>query len=329
MPNSETQPRPVADDMVGYIEKFRATMEDGAPDVPESRRRYAALLAEQGSAVRPATTRDLGIPRPHGPMRARLYLPDGASNGLLVYMHGGGFVVGDLDSVDMVLHSVSSGAGIAILSLDYYLAPEHRYPVAFEQAVDALVWADLHRGELDGGGALAVGGDSAGGNLTALLTHWAAVNGGPEISWQAVINPVLDFLALDGEITGSHALYGGNPMLSVDSMRHFMASYFPSQSAKIEASALRIIDDYAVLPPTFLAAGQCDPLRDESVAYAGRLAAAGVPITFVVYEGMTHNFITLSRYAVAARQFVSDFTEQASRWSARTAAAVFAGKAAC
>ena len=319
MLNTETAPRPVAEDILGYVERFRATMEEGAPDVPESRTRYATLLAEQGAPEHPVVTRELEIPTRHGAMRARLYLPDGGGDGLLLYMHGGGFVVGDLDSVDTVLQSVTGGAGIAVLSLDYYLAPEHVYPVALDQCVDALVWADAHRGELDGGGPLAVGGDSAGGNLATLLTHWAASNDGPLISWQAVINPVLDFLALDGEISGSHALYGSSPMLSVDAMTHFMASYFPSREAKIQASALRIIDDYSVLPPTFLAAGQCDALRDESIAYAGRIAAAGVPLAFTVYPGMTHNFITLTRYADSAREFVRDFTEQASRWIARAA----------
>ncbi|MEV8273512.1 alpha/beta hydrolase [Microbacterium sp. NPDC077184] len=319
---TETQARPIADDIRAYVETFRSTMEDGSPDVPEARRRYAALLATQGRPDRAARTQSLTVPTRHGDMGARLYLPEGTPAGLLLYMHGGGFVVGDLDSVDLVLQTVCVGAGIAILSVDYYLAPEYVYPVAFEQCIDALIWAAEHRSDLGGDGPLAIGGDSAGGNLTALLTHWAATNDGPSVSWQAVINPVLDFLALDDEITGSHALYGDSPMLSIDAMTHFMQSYFPSQEAKIAASALRRIDDYSVLPPTFLAAGQCDPLRDESVAYAGHLAAAGVPLAFVLYEGMTHNFITLSRHAKEAQRFVRDFTEQASTWAARERALV-------
>jgi len=312
----ETTPHPVDPAIEPYIERFRATMEAEGVTIDDARKRYAALLAEQGNPDGPVRTLDLEIPTRHGAMRARHYRPANETSALLFYMHGGGFAVGDLESVDMVLHTISQRAGIAILSVDYALAPEHPYPVALEQCRDALVWADANRDTLGGPGPLALGGDSAGGNLTALLSRWAASEGGPRITWQAVINPVLDFLALDNEISGSHALYGASPMLSTDTMLGFMSSYFPDERSKVEASPLQSAFDDSILPPTFLAAGQCDALRDEATAYAHRLAVAGVPISFSVYPGMTHNFITLTRYTETARRFVADFAEQARRWAA-------------
>jgi len=311
---SETVPRATDPAIAAYVARFDATMAEPGLTISQSRARYTQLLSEQGAVDAPVRTRDLVIPTRHGDMAARLYLPDEPA-ALLLYMHGGGFAVGDLDSPDRVLHTVSRGADVAILSLEYLLAPEHRYPVALEQCKDAVEWSAAHRELLGVSGPLGVAGDSAGGNLAALLTHWAVTDGGPEFSWQAVINPVLDFLALEGEILGSHAHYGASPMLNTDTMRGFMSSYFTDRSAQVDASPLRVIGDYSALPPTFVAAGQCDALRDEAISYATNLAVAGVPVSLAVYEGMTHNFITLTRFSASARSFVEDFVREARRWA--------------
>lgn len=313
---SETDPRSIDPAIADYVARFGAAMSEPANSMSETRDRYRQLLAEQGAPDEPVFSRDLTIPTRHGDLSARLYLPEDAA-ALLVYAHGGGFAAGDLDSPDRVLHTVSRGAGVAVLSLDYALAPENMYPVAFEQCKDAIVWAENNRDLLGVVGPLGMAGDSAGGNLTALMSYWAAGDDGPTISWQAVINPVLDFLALEGEVRGSHAHYGPSPMLSTDTMRGFMSWYFVDHAARVDASPLRIIGDYSILPPTFVAIGQCDALRDEGIDYAASLAAAGVPVALSVYEGMPHNFITLARFSRSAQHFVEDFVREARRWAHR------------
>ncbi|MBN9189271.1 alpha/beta hydrolase [Microbacterium sp.] len=314
---SEIAPRAVDPAIERHIARFDALMAEPGLEIDDARERYASLLAERSALGAAVATRDLSIPTRHGAIPARLYSPEDSA-ALLVYMHGGGFAVGDLDSPDPVLHAVSREAGVSVLSLSYALAPEHMYPVAYEQCQDALVWANAHREHLDGPRKpLGIAGDSAGGNLTALLSHWAATTDGPELTWQALINPVLDFLALDGALVGSHRLYGQSPMLSTETMRGFMASYFPNRTAKIEASPLRSIADYSLLPTTFVAVGQCDALRDEGIAYAVALAAAGVPVSLEVYSGMTHNFLTLTDLSVSARRFVEDLVRGARRWAHR------------
>lgn len=311
---SETVPRPVDPAIADYVARFDAVMSAPVTDMSEMRARYSQLLAEQGAPVDAVLSRDFAIPTRHGDMPARLYLPENPA-ALLIYIHGGGFAVGGLDSPDRVLHTVSRGADVAILSLDYVLAPEHMYPVALEQCKDAVEWAEDNRASLEVTGPLGVAGDSAGGNLTALLSHWAATENGPTISWQGLINPVLDFLTLDGEMRGSHGHYGSSPLLSTDAMRNFMSSYFVDTAARVDASPLRKIGDFSILPSTFVATGQCDALRDEGVSYAAQLAAAGVPVTLSVYKGMPHNFITLTRFSTSAQNFVDDFVREARRWA--------------
>ncbi|WP_338890920.1 alpha/beta hydrolase [Rhodococcus sovatensis] len=313
---SETVPRPIDPAIADYVSRFDAAMSEPGNTISEARARYRQLLAEQGAPDEAVISRHLTIPTRHGDLPARLYLPHNAA-ALMIYAHGGGFAVGDLDSPDRVLHTVSLGADVAILSLDYALAPENMYPIAFEQCKDAILWAEDNRDLLGVSGPLGMAGDSAGGNLTALLSHWAANEGGPTISWQALINPVLDFLALEGEVRGSYAHYGASPMLSTDTMRGFMFSYFVDHAARVDSSPLHVIGDYSILPPTFVAAGQCDALRDEGICYASRLAVAGVPVSLSVYEGMPHNFITLTRFSESAQHFVEDFVREARRWAHR------------
>ena len=304
-------------DVIPAMERFGATMMVEGLTIEDWRQRYAGLMAEQGIPTDPVSTRDLTIPTRHGEMKARLYLPAEPSPALLVYAHGGGFVVGDLDTLEVPLHAVSRGSGVAILSLDYALAPEHRYPIALEQCQDGLLWADQHRAELGVDGPLGVGGDSAGGNFAALLSQWAVATGGPALEWQVLINPVLDFPAVEKASTESHRLYGDSPMLSTEAMQVFLASYFRSPADTLEASPLCADIDCSTLPPAFIAVGECDALHEDSVAYAEKLRAAGVPVQLEVYQGMPHNFMTLTKVSGTARRFLQDFTAASAAWAGR------------
>lgn len=311
---TEATPRPFDAAILPHMQRFDEQMTEDGLSVTEWRGRYRALLAEQPRPGEPVATRDFTIPTRHDELAVRLYSPPNP-RALLLYMHGGGFVVGDLDSVDPVLHNVSRGAEVAILSLDYLLAPEHMYPVAFEQSIDALQWAASNRDLLGVTGPLGVAGDSAGGNLTALVTQWSLSHQGPFVAWQGLVNPVLDFLALNNPPAGSHKVYGESPMLNVEAMKGFMSAYFEDEQAKFDASPLRTIEDYSAFPAAFVAVGQCDALRDEGVEYARRLAIAGVPTTLTMYEGMPHNFITLTSQSRAAARFVQDFIRSVRDWA--------------
>lgn len=306
--------KPIDPEIAPFAAQFGAEMNVPDVSVSEWRRRYAALLAQQGEPKTPVATQDITIPTRHGPMQARLYAPDNPQPALLVYMHGGGFVVGDLDSLEVPLHTLSHDAGISVLSLDYALAPENMYPVAFEQCQDALTWVERTRAELGDPRRLGVGGDSAGGNFAALLALWARDNNGPELDWQVLINPVLDFTAVNTSATESHRLYGDSPMLSTEAMKVFQLSYFKDQQSQADSSPL-LFQDLSGLPPAFIAAGECDALRDDSIAYAEKLAAKGIPAELIVYEGMTHNFIVLTHLSATSRQFLTDLTAAASAWA--------------
>lgn len=298
-----------------YVDHVHSSLGSfAAAPTPDDFRKWASdLFAGQGEPAQPVETRYVEIPTRHGALKAKLYTPGNPSPALLVYMHGGGFVVGDIEGLNYPLHKVSKDAGVAILSLGYALAPETRYPVALEQCQDALAWASANREQLGVGDALGVAGDSAGGNLAALLAQWARDNGGPRLRWQGMLNPVLDFPAVDEKSTKSHRLHAGGPILTNDVMRSFMFAYLGDQDvaqAKIEASpALR--EDLAGLPPAFLGVGQYDPLRDDSVAYAERLSSAGVPVTARVFEGLVHNFVAMTHISHRADAALAEFSSAA------------------
>ncbi len=308
---SDTLPSELDPEVAPVVRKFDLVMGEPGLSIDEMRRRYGSLLAEQGAATHKVPTRDIEIPTRHGSMRARLYLPPVEAAPLLIYMHGGGFMVGDLDCLEKPLHELSRGARIAILSLDYALAPEHVYPVALEQCLDAIQWAAKKRAEWSlSTEALGIGGDSAGGNLAALLALKVRDAGGPRIDWQALINPVLDFPAVDEQATESHRTYANGPILKHEIMSAFGAAYFADDAAKREASPL-LADDFAGLPSAFIAVAQCDPLRDDGVRYAERLIDAGVPATLKIYPGMSHNFIVMTHVSKTAQEFMQDFIKAA------------------
>jgi len=252
--------------------------------------RQAALVPKLPEPL--ARVEDRAIDTPAGPLRVRVYTPEGKTPfPILLYFHGGGWVVGGLETHDGVCRSLARRAGAVVVSVDYRLAPETKFPGAPDDALAALRWAASQASELGGDAArLAVGGDSAGANLAAALALRVRDQGGPRIGFQLLIYPVTDF---DFDTASYHEFATGYP-LTRSNMQWFWESYraSPSDAENPYAAPLRTAD-LAGLPPAFILTAHFDVLRDEGEAYAKRLHEAGVPVRCVRFRGMTHGFIRM------------------------------------
>ncbi len=273
-------------------------MRAGAPAfhelTPAEAREAMAAMRPQGVPQEPvAQVHEMVVPGPAGDVPARGYLPNDDPRDLptVVYFHGGGWVIGDLDSHDAVCRALCNRAGMSVLSVDYRLAPEARYPAAAEDAYAAVAWInsmyDQQGGRAD---RIAVAGDSAGGNLAAVVAQMARGRGGPQIDAQILIYPVTDF----DFSTESYRENGrGDVGLSEAGMRWFWDLYLndESEGAQPYASPLRA-SDLSNLPRSLTITAEYDPLRDEGEAYAAALAAAGVQSSCTRYDGVIHGFVS-------------------------------------
>jgi len=266
--------------------------------------------------TRPASTptppqigmvRDLTADGPLGPIPLRVYRPAGvpASTPLavLVFFHGGGWVIGDLETHDVLCRQLTAGSGVSVVSVDYRLAPEHKFPAAVDDAWAATRWVVAHAGELAvDASRLAVGGDSAGGNLAAVVALLARGKGAPAIAVQVLIYPVTDLV---GE-TRSYRDFAEGYLLTREGMRWFIAHYLTAEAeaADWRASPLRA-QSLAGLPPALIVTAGFDPLRDEGEAYAERLRDAGVRVDSVCYGGMIHGFVPMGRLLDTAGRAIS------------------------
>jgi acetyl esterase len=243
---------------------------------------------------------DRTIPGPGENLALRIYSPaEQTLKGALLYFHGGGWVIGDLDSHDETCRRLCSGAGLKVISVDYRRAPETTYPGAAEDCYAATAWAAAHAIELDiDAGRIAVGGDSAGGNLAAAVALMARDRGGPPIAFQLLIYPVTD-------ADFSRASYQENAegyLLSRRGMQWFWDQYVPDPDQRLEPyaaplQAARLAD----LPPALVQTAGFDPLRDEGEAYAQALRDAGVEVRQTRYPGLIHGFFGMQEAIPAAR----------------------------
>ncbi len=261
-----------------------------------------------GPATPLAVVRELSVPAPGAPIKARLYRPsaDGVLPGL-VFFHGGGWVIGDLDSHDDLCRDLAAQAHCAVLAVDYRLAPEHRFPAAAEDAIAAADWAAANAAQLGIDPArLAVGGDSAGGNLAAVAAL-AARDAGRPLAAQLLIYPVTDLSRLDGESYRSCAEGYG---LTAGAMTWFRDHYLADAGAAQDwrVSPLRA-SDLGRLPPALVVTAEFDVLRSEGEAYARRLADAGVPTRLARYDGMIHGFASMAGVLDVGRQVRSDMAQ--------------------
>ncbi len=285
---------------------------EGAPPretqtVAEARRQSLEQSAQRAGPPQPvARVENRTIPGTAGAIRIRVYWPAGTTAGAgplptLVYFHGGGWVVGSLDSHDVLCRALANGAGAVAVSVDYRLAPEYRFPAAAEDAYAATAWVAAHGAELGAdGGRLAVVGDSAGGNLATVTCLLARERGGPHIRFQALIYPVTDHYD-PGQL--SYFTNGTDYNLTRDGMIWFWDHYVPDrvEASNPLASPLRA-PNLEGLPPALVITAGYDPLRDEGEAYAERLRTAGVPVTLHRYDGMIHGFANMAGVLDAGRR---------------------------
>jgi acetyl esterase len=221
----------------------------------------------------------------------------------VVFFHGGGWVIGDIDTHDGTCRILCRSTGAIVVSVDYRLAPEHRFPAAVEDCIAATTWVADHGAELGGDpGRLGVAGDSAGGNLAAVVAQDAHRRGAPAVAAQALVYPAVDF----SEIRPSFVANGEGYLLTAESIGWFTAQYLGDHDpADPRASPLRA--DLAGLPPAVVAVAEFDPLHDEGVAYAAALSEAGVAVRLLDFGGLVHGFMglgALSRASARARDEV-------------------------
>lgn len=276
--------------------------------VAEARAGYArsrVLLAPDPPEV--AETRDLEFPSGGHAIAARLYRGREAPRGrapVVVFFHGGGWALGNLDSHDSFCRGLANDAGCAVLAVDYRLAPEHKFPAAADDAEAAVAWAAAESAALGlDPSRIAVAGDSAGGNLAAVAALAARDAGGPKLRLQVLIYPSLD-LAFGH---ASHRRVGEGYTLTASAMRWFRELYLarPEDAVSWRASPLRQTDLGGVAP-AFIVTGGCDPLCDEAADYAQRLIAAGIDVTYRFYPGQMHGFVSAGRVIPEGRAASSE-----------------------
>jgi len=260
---------------------------------------------------------DLALPGPAGDIPARHYRPPGAAPApLLVFYHGGGWTIGDLDTHDTLCRLICRDADVHVLSVDYRLAPEHPAPAAVEDAYAAFQWAYEHAAELGAIPArVAVGGDSAGGNLAAVVCQLARDASGPTPVLQWLLYPRTDFTAH----TRSLSLFARGFLLTKRDIEWFHAQYLKGSGldpADPRISPL-LAESLSGLPPALIAVAGFDPLRDEGESYAAALRAAGIPVDLRSMGSLTHGFASLFQLggasAVATRELISALRAHLSR----------------
>ena len=276
------------------------------PTLPvEQARALYRMGAERngGARVEMASVRDLAAAGPAGAIPLRLYRPEGAPERdapALVFFHGGGWVIGDLDSHDGVCRQIAARAGCAVVAVDYRLAPEHPAPAAAEDCIAALHWVAGHAADLGiDPHRLAVGGDSAGGSLSAVAAV-AAREAGLALRCQILIYPSVDNRP-DAPHYPSRAANRQVPPLLPDVLHWFMSQYMPDPALGRDwRQSPMMIADKAGLPPALVIVAERDPLHSEGLAYADALEAAGVPVSRLDEPGMIHGFITMRGVLSAA-----------------------------
>ncbi|WP_063726713.1 alpha/beta hydrolase [Streptomyces sp. RTd22] len=258
----------------------------------EARDRHTAMSTLFGAGPAMARVEEAVAPGGgHAGVPVRLLVPCDAPRGVILYLHGGGWVVGALDAFDTLGRRLARRTGCAVALADYRLAPEHPYPAAPADAWTALRWADAHRARVAGPDApLIVAGDSAGGNLAAVVAQRAREAGGPAVAAQVLLCPVTDCRP----DTASYHDPANQLLLTRATMAWYWDHYAPDTAARRDpgASPLRAAD-LTGLPPAVVVTAEHDVLRDEGEAYADRLRAAGVAVELRRFEGQIHGFVTL------------------------------------
>jgi len=248
---------------------------------------------------------DQTIPGPNSPVPVRVYTPDAkGALPMLVYFHGGSWVFGDLESHDAMCRIIAGAAGCLVVAVHYRLAPEHKFPAGLEDCIAATRWCAEHGGEIGGDRKrLAVGGDSAGGNLAAAVAQAAGRDGGPKLAFQWLIYPAVDFTADNASLRDNAEGY----LLTKAAIDWTLAQYTDNPGEAQDPRASPGLErDLAGLPPALVQTAEFDPLRDEGEAYGEALKGAGVPVEIIRYDGMVHGFMRMGALVDRAADALDD-----------------------
>ncbi|OAI43153.1 esterase [bacterium SCGC AG-212-C10] len=275
-------------------------LEESTPE--EARALGAALAAMAGPAPAMARAENHTVAVDGGEVPVRVLVPPQGARGVMVWYHGGGWVIGTIDEADTVGRKLAERTSCAVVLVDYRLAPEHRYPVAVDDSYAALEWVAANLGKIAGRDdvPLIVAGDSAGGNISAVMAQRARDRNGPKIALQVLIYPVTD---ADFE-RASYVDAENQLLLTSGAMVWFWDHYVPDAAKRNEPDASPIrATDLSGLPPAVVLTAEHDVLRDEGEDYATRLQEAGVPVDLKRYAGQTHGFFTMLMLPGSERGF--------------------------
>jgi acetyl esterase len=283
----------------------RSTLSDADPTTAR-RRTDAGAPIVAGPVISQVDTRDLRIPGEADPIPARLYTPAGVAggSGLLVFYHGGGWVIGSLASHDNTCRFLARTAGVRVLAVDYRLAPEHRFPAAVTDAVTAFRYAVAQAAELGADpGAIAVGGDSAGGNLAAAVCHVTAAERTTRPAYALLFYPGTD----GAHRHPSRDLFAEGFFLTDEDIEWFLGHYQPDKALRADPRFSVLLSEHlAEFPPTYITVGGFDPLRDECEALGAKLAEAGVPVIMRRQPDLTHGYASFIGLLSRAREATGD-----------------------
>jgi acetyl esterase len=294
--------------IVDFVESVVA---DGPPrssqTIEERRAAYRALAAVAGAGPDLDEVVDSTIPGPAGAIPVRIYRNHGA-RGIFVFFHGGGYTIGDLDTHDEVCRQLAVQSESTLMAVDYRLAPEHPFPAGVDDAWAAVQWADAHRAELGGSAdaKIVVGGDSAGGNFSAVVALMAR-DTGLELAAQLLVYPGVDLTDDSPSLTENASGY----ILDTETREWFYACY-GAPPTDWRVSPLLAASHVGVAPALIITA-EFDPLRDQGARYGAKLAADGVDVTLSLYEGMVHVFFQLGPLVDAGARAVTEVAHAAKR----------------
>lgn len=282
---------PIDPQIQALLDKGSGVPQTHTLPVDEARRLYEARIAVMAPPAEVAKVGERSIDGPGGPMTLRIYTPKGVRPfPLMVFFHGSGFVLCSLDTHDGMCRNLAAGIGCVVVSVDYRLAPEHKFPAGPDDCLAATRWAAAHAAELGADSSrIMLAGDSAGGNMAAVTALRVRDEGGPALVGQMLLYPVTDYHTPG---TPSYAENAEGYGLTRDTMQWFWAHYLgdAAQASHPHASPLRA-PDVSRLPAAYIVSAEYDPLRDEAERYGDRLRAAGVPVEITRRPGMNHGFL--------------------------------------
>jgi acetyl esterase len=245
------------------------------------------------------------VPGPDGDIPVRLYTPQGPGPfPVLIFFHGGGWVIGDLETYDELCRTLTNGAECIVVSVDYRLAPEHKFPAGPEDCYAATQWVATHATQLNGDPSrVAIGGDSAGGNLAAVVAQMARDREGPRLVFQLLIYPMTNFTADTPSLKENAEGY----LMTAEDIKWFLKQYLNNEEEKKNPLASpMLVTDLSGLPPALIITAEYDPLRDDGELYGERLKEAAVPVTVSRYSGMIHAFVSMAMFLDQGKQAITE-----------------------